>query len=250
MLTLVPTSPGKGSLRAGFGSSRYASPFWASCPYSGLPVRSLRRVHSSTSVPMVARLLVLDPFLMYGDVGSSSLSGTPLGVSKAIIRYWASRSACSSTLGADSSLSACFASGPLSRSYAVRVTYACEQVRPETLRHTGAESLTREETSEVPNGGLEERDASHRRAEVDLGDEVQDLVHDLVVPHDQRGGQGIHRTCAPAIAVVSSDPASRRGGRGGPRLTGRPRTCSIPDAACHAGRRTCSSRPRISGKLP
>jgi len=86
MLTLVPTRPGKGSALAGLGSSRYDSPFCASRPYSGLPVRSLRRVHSSTSVPMVARLLVLDPFLVYGVVGSSSFSGTPLGVSKATFR--------------------------------------------------------------------------------------------------------------------------------------------------------------------
>lgn len=36
--------PGKGSLLSGFGSSRYDSAFWVSFAYSGLPVKSDRRV--------------------------------------------------------------------------------------------------------------------------------------------------------------------------------------------------------------
>ena len=63
VLMSVPTRPGQAS-GLPLGASRCASHRSASCAYLGLPVRSLRRVHSRIRVPTSARLLLEAPLML------------------------------------------------------------------------------------------------------------------------------------------------------------------------------------------
>lgn len=125
-LTKVPIRPGKGSLDGGVGATRYDSAFLTRSAYSGLPVMSLRRTHSRTSVPHSAMLLVVASLWRGSGLRKRVGLGMPVGVSKANFKLSARLTACSRTLSMSdwSSTSSLYVS-TVSRSWAVQLsTYA------------------------------------------------------------------------------------------------------------------------------
>lgn len=107
METNVPTRPGHAS-GLPVGLIKYSCAFCASSAYLVSPVRSERRVHSSTRVPTSAMLFSVEPLMRGSGLSWMSESGTPLGVSKAMLRLSARETAClsrgSTRLGSETRL--------------------------------------------------------------------------------------------------------------------------------------------------